>query len=612
MHRNVAVFSYLLICGSILVGGCLLGVAVLPFSVIRSLGDHLARDGQLTSLTPGSLALLRPWALALGTASLILAGWLIGWRKSSLRMIERTAEFLERIIHKVRQDQADLWKDAARLAPDWLDATVLLAILAGGFFARLVLLRAPMQYDESVTVTDFASRSLWALLSDYSLPNNHIFHTLLVHFSIRLFGISPWAVRLPAFIAGILSIVAAYFVGRGLYNRHVGLVAAALVAWWPIQISYSANARGYSLLGLITLMLIGLVAYVLKRRNTAAWIWIGVLSAVGLFTVPVMAYPIGILFVWLVLSYGLKPAKNEYCLPQFGKYLAVCGGLAAGLTLILYLPAMMVSGYRSIFFNSFVRSHEWMDFLALLPVGWLDIWSTFTRGMPDFAIALIVMGLGLSLVFHRVTSATPVHIAAAALIYLGAVLPIQRPNIISKVFLFSLPFVSMWVAAGWIGLISILARKRTIGVTVSSMLVVAVLIFGAFHEAQPNVPYLRDGVTGQEEQVIIWLKDQIRPGDIVLADFPEDGQLRFYAMVHGLSMRQFRKYEQMEYRRAILLVDPARGQSIQSLIDHHANLLIPVDGSSLREIGIVFEFHIYAGNPENLATDLPNGLDAGE
>ncbi|PKO04579.1 MAG: hypothetical protein CVU41_16175 [Chloroflexi bacterium HGW-Chloroflexi-3] len=41
-------------------------------------------------------------------------------------------------------------------------------------------------------------------LSDYHFPNNHVFHTFLVHLTYKLFGPYEWAVRMPAFIASLL------------------------------------------------------------------------------------------------------------------------------------------------------------------------------------------------------------------------------------------------------------------------------------------------------------------------------------------------------------------------------------------------------------------------
>ena len=90
------------------------------------------------------------------------------------------------------------------------DTFPLLIICVIGVTLRLALLNQPMRYDETLTFIGYASRPLWQALTDYSAPNNHLFHTLLVHLT-TLFGTqySEWMIRVPAFAAGAAVIPAA-------------------------------------------------------------------------------------------------------------------------------------------------------------------------------------------------------------------------------------------------------------------------------------------------------------------------------------------------------------------------------------------------------------------
>ena len=71
---------------------------------------------------------------------------------------------------------------------DWL---VLALLVAGAIALRLVYLGQPMRNDESFSYLYFALPSLRTAVSDYSVPNNHVFHTVLVWVATRLFGNSP-------------------------------------------------------------------------------------------------------------------------------------------------------------------------------------------------------------------------------------------------------------------------------------------------------------------------------------------------------------------------------------------------------------------------------------
>ena len=56
-----------------------------------------------------------------------------------------------------------------------------------------------MRYDESVTYLYFASQSWMTVVSSYTYPNNHVFHSLLVKAFATVLGDDPWVLRsLPA------------------------------------------------------------------------------------------------------------------------------------------------------------------------------------------------------------------------------------------------------------------------------------------------------------------------------------------------------------------------------------------------------------------------------
>lgn len=99
----------------------------------------------------------------------------------------------------------------------------------------------------------FGSRSFSTITSHYPVPNNHILHSLLMRASSLVFGDGETALRLPALVAGVLGIPAAWWLARGVSSSPW---AAGLAAWVlalaPVHVGYSHMARGYSLLVLLT------------------------------------------------------------------------------------------------------------------------------------------------------------------------------------------------------------------------------------------------------------------------------------------------------------------------------------------------------------------------
>jgi hypothetical protein len=87
-----------------------------------------------------------------------------------------------------------------------ISSVVLLTTI--GIFLRAWHLGRAARYDEAYTYLECASHRLLHVVSGYRAPNNHILHSLLVHFSTQLFGAGHVGLRLPAFVAGVLIIPA--------------------------------------------------------------------------------------------------------------------------------------------------------------------------------------------------------------------------------------------------------------------------------------------------------------------------------------------------------------------------------------------------------------------
>ena len=228
----------------------------------------------------------------------------------------------------------------------------LLAAATRGFY-----LAQPMLHDEAYTFIAFASRPLLPAISDYALPNNHIFHTLLVYLAYHLLGNQPWIIRLPAFVAGVAIVPLAYAAGAIFYNRKAGLLSAGIVAAAPLLINYSANARGYTLVCALTLCAAALAAYVKDHRNRIAWALLALTCALGFYTIPIMLYPAGMLVVWLALSGLFKDIAQDYRRAFWGYLLGACL-LLVGLTALLYTPVFIKSGIGAVVNNSYVRPDD--------------------------------------------------------------------------------------------------------------------------------------------------------------------------------------------------------------------------------------------------------------
>lgn len=102
--------------------------------------------------------------------------------------------------------------------------------------------------DEPFTIFN-AQRSLKdiLLLPAHNEPNPPLFMVLL-HFWIKIFGISPYSVRIIPLLFNAATAVFMYFLGRKIMNYQSGIIAAGLFILSSYQFYFGMETRTYSLL----------------------------------------------------------------------------------------------------------------------------------------------------------------------------------------------------------------------------------------------------------------------------------------------------------------------------------------------------------------------------
>lgn len=141
----------------------------------------------------------------------------------------------------------------------------LLAVLLVAAAVRLYGLdRESLWNDELSSWARSSYPTLSAVIDEGVRPDVHPPGWQILLFVIeKLIGDSEFILRLPSAITGVLTVLAVYLVGRELYCRMEGLLAAAFTAvlWFPV--AYSQEARAYS-----TLMF---------TSTLAIWLWIRIM-----------------------------------------------------------------------------------------------------------------------------------------------------------------------------------------------------------------------------------------------------------------------------------------------------------------------------------------------
>ncbi len=121
-------------------------------------------------------------------------------------------------------------------------------ILILALFLRLINLSQSLWLDEAINVVFARSSSFWWFITKYPIGDFHppgwfVLLWIWGHF----FGFSEMAVRLPSVILGIASVGLTFLLGKELFSKKVGLLAAFLLSIAPLHIYYSQEARMYVL-----------------------------------------------------------------------------------------------------------------------------------------------------------------------------------------------------------------------------------------------------------------------------------------------------------------------------------------------------------------------------
>ncbi|MEJ2597848.1 MAG: glycosyltransferase family 39 protein [Anaerolineales bacterium] len=600
--NSIRILWLLILLALVLPGIVLLLLAILPYSSLKPVADALAKDGSMQSFTLPVYQSLR-WATGpLGFILLAIAIFSLSARLTTQRWLENLLGWLKQRTLSLVLCSRQLIVYFTHVERHRRYLLGLMAITVLGAWSRLMFLSLPIRYDEAYTFIAFAMHPLKFIISNYHLPNNHVFHTILVYFTYHLFGDQLWSIRLPALLAGILIIPATYLVARLFYDRNTALFSAGLAAASSELIDFSTNARGYTLICLFWLFLLALAYYLKDHRNWVGWGLFILLAALGFYTIPIMLYPFGAVMLWLLLSWLVKDIGLEYG-RSFILYWMGAGVVAGVLTILLYTPILYESGVDEMLGNRFVSPIGWTGLLESNLGRFRNTWNSWNRDLPAPGSLLFLAGVILSQIFHWRLSKTRLPLSLPIILWCGFALAVQQVAPWPRIWLFLLPVFFIWAAAGLVGLISQIPFPRIAAVdragswaAIAGALVVAGLVtFNVVQLKTPNISK-ETGAYGDTLPAAKFLKSYLEPGDAVIVTLPSNYPLKYYFVLNDIPTDYFyHRKTDASFQRAIVVVNRLFGQNLAGVI-HQASMqetLNPAAGKLIQEYkGVVlYEFH---------------------
>jgi hypothetical protein len=564
----MALTRTVLACG--LLGAALGGVLVLgagwaPYDVLRAWLDRFAGDGSADAYTPAAHA-------AIVGRVRIAGGVLLGLGAVVAAGSGRVAAFLARLGRSALVAGADLRGALRRFRRETPPAqhVVFALILLVGVAVRLRWLDGPMRYDESFTFLNYVRYPLALGLTRYDAPNNHLFHTFLAHLSFRLFGDEPWALRLPAFLAGVSVLPLTYALGRTLAGASAGLFAMAIVATSLPVVLRSVDARGYTIMTVAFLLLLLVADYVRRTNSLAGWAAMAGLAALGAWTIPTMLYAYATVVAWLGLALltGQLPASPGAFLRRLAG-----GALATGLlTALLYAPILVRTDLGTLLASPTVATkvtrRPWPKFLEGNVIKAVDTWHRWMDDQPVAVRAALVIGLAAALVAPGGSRRTRVALAVAPVVGCVPLLLLQRVIPFSRVWAFLQP---MYVALAAAGLVWLTQRVPRLGPAAGLRLVqggaVALAVWlgataatraSAYDYGAPEFP--------GAGPIVQFLKPALGRGDTVIVVDSAQVPFYYYCHLYGLPERYvfdyvLRGWDALDRRRRLYVVVNERRQA---------------------------------------------------
>ena len=545
-------------------------LSTVTYSAVISFLSRFEADGNFDSLLESEYCILVIAIRVIGLLCLLAGGAAFVFQKKLINWLPEGR-------------QASGWTDIREVfhsSFNWREDKTyligLIVVMLCGIAIRLLLLQRPVGYDEAYTFIKFASRELRYIVTDYSGPNNHIFHSLLVWLSTQLFGNHLWVLRLPAFLAGILCIPVGYAAGKKLFHPLAGLGSAAGICLMPVLIDYSNNARGYTLICLFALMGLWLATELIAKNSPGVWSLFSLTSILGFYTIPTYLYPFAVINLWLILSFFLqkspKAAKSKF-LMQWMEW-----GIFTGLiVLLIYSPVLVFgTGLHSIVGNEFVQSLNWHDFQKTLfnriPVVWADWWFQ----IPAWIKWSSVVGFAGSIpavifpVIPEKEQPFRLHLILPVIIAIGLMLLIQRVVPLARVWMFLLDFYLVTSAIGFAWLFLFLTEryhKPVLSHQAAAGLIILLTLSGLVLWAQD--PKNSQVELGFDYSAARYLTGHLVQDDHIFAVAPASMRVAYYLKQMGIPLDRYYDRDRPEDVRSgyIVVIEKSKYGTPQSILE---------------------------------------------
>ena len=188
--------------------------------------------------------------------------------------------------------------------------------------------------DEAAIYSQTRVDSIFDVYSNVMNQEGHIgpFYHILNYLFSQLFGYSEWALRMPSAIYGTISVILVYKVAELLINKNAALFSSILLAFSPVHVWYSQEARMYSLWVMLMLAVTLLFIKLLEKGRLWLWILFTILASLSIWTFLNSIFVFAAIGLYLVIFF--KKYKKELCIYIVCMFVVVASYLPGIITLL--------------------------------------------------------------------------------------------------------------------------------------------------------------------------------------------------------------------------------------------------------------------------------------
>ena len=301
--------------------------------------------------------------------------------------------------------------------------------------------------DEIYTIQHFIFTTLGNTISDYHVPNNHIFFNLINNLYLKIIGISslhdlfdnPWKLRIIPLIYSFITAYYIYKIGCKYINRTIGLLTLVLFITSLSFYNFSLQIRGYGLSIMLGVLIVYYILNYLNNLNKREIVIVAFLSFFLFYTIPSNLYFLTSIIA--ALGFYIIIDKRNIGDLFYNKYSYLIYAIISGILFTVFLYISIIS---DVFSNEYVRPGNYL-ILSRLKIKLLNIGN----GLVYNRWVVISLFISASYIGYKsLINKNIILLLSTSVIIIPFLLNwVSGQNAPARIFTLCLPFTSLIIAS---------------------------------------------------------------------------------------------------------------------------------------------------------------------